>query len=131
VLADRAGFRLRVEIIENLLARPYDLLEGSDLHQLTAADRVARSLQGDDQFSPLLSELDEWEPVINQLVHLEKPLSQPRYKITKLCLFAFRNTEHFKELLTRDRGKGRRALHRRPSLAAAGSGQPSGSAALQ
>jgi len=97
VLKHRACFGLCVEIIENLLAGPDDLLERSDLHQLPPADRAARSLQGDDQVSPLLSELDEWEPVINQLVHVEKPLSQSRHKIKKVCWFGFRNTEHFKD----------------------------------
>ena len=119
-----AGFGTCFKILKNFLASRDDLLKCSDLHQLPAANRTARSLQGDDQVSPLLSELDQREPVINQLVHVEKPLSQYRHKIKKLCLLGFRDIEHFRQLSrgTRRRGKGRRASRRRPSLATAGSG---------
>jgi hypothetical protein len=67
------GLCLSIEVYENLFASGYDLLERCDLHQLPAADRAPRSLQADDQVSPLFSKLYKRERVIHQLVHWNDP----------------------------------------------------------
>jgi hypothetical protein len=108
VLNARSGFGFCVGILQNFFASRDDLLKCGDLHCVPAAYRTTRFIRGNDQVSPLLSELDERELVIYQLVHLQSR-AVCRHKIEKLCFFGFRDTEHFRELLRRGAGPRRRS----------------------
>ena len=68
-LRRRFHFHFGVEIGDDVLERRNRLLNGSDLHQLPAADRAVAVLQGDHQVTPLLLELDERQTVVRQVFH--------------------------------------------------------------
>ena len=52
-------FQLGIEVGDDLLERLDRLLDRGNLHQLPARDRASAVLQGDDEVTPLLLELNE------------------------------------------------------------------------